>query len=412
MLARSRQIAGLSLLFAVFVSACAGGTTDPPRSNLDSGKTVTDTTDDPRDTSTKDTSEPSDTTTATDSSTRKDSTSPADSTAPEDSTMPGDSTTPTDTGNQGDTSQPADTIAAIDATPDAAPDTNADTSADSSPTTDTSSDATTARPIGWCNLQHPSTLQTTVGQKTKPIYGRVFSKKCTKNSGRCSNIRAELGWGDPSVDPSNNPGKFNWKKASFNAGHTSSNNDEYQATITPGKTGWFAYAYRFSGDGGQTWTYCDQNGTNTGGFTVDQMGSLGVKIKNPVSIGWCNLKHPTSLTISSGSTSMPIYGRVFSKGCTENAKQCTTILGQVGWGPTTADPSQAPTRFNWVDAMLNTGHTSNNNDEHQAKITPSTPGSYRLFYRFSGDGGVNWTYCDTNGAPPFSPSDAGSLTVN
>ena len=41
------------------------------------------------------------------------------------------------------------------------------------------------------------------------------------------------------------------------------NDDEYQATFVAPAAGSYRYAYRFSVDGGSTWTYCDANGSGS-----------------------------------------------------------------------------------------------------------------------------------------------------
>ncbi len=110
------------------------------------------------------------------------------------------------------------------------------------------------------------------------VYGRVFARRASPIN-RASTIptRASL-----ASSVSENPGRaaehldldrgdaephlYGPASPSYEAA-----NDEYQATLVvagaPGSTK--AYAYRFSGDGGQTWTYCDAGDAGSSdGFTT------------------------------------------------------------------------------------------------------------------------------------------------
>ena len=130
--------------------------------------------------------------------------------------------------------------------------------------------------IDWCVLQHPSSTTTTINTATELIYGRVYSAGCTESTAFCSDISAQLGYGDSSVDPSTSPGSYEWLDATYNSGHTSDNDDEWQVSIVPDTAGTYGYAYRFSGDDGTTWTYCDLAPGTNDGFSTSSMGALTV----------------------------------------------------------------------------------------------------------------------------------------
>jgi len=49
--------------------------------------------------------------------------------------------------------------------------------------------------------------------------------------------------------------------------------DEYVAALTVAQAGAYTTAYRFSVDGGLSWTYCDLDGS-ANGFQADQAGLL------------------------------------------------------------------------------------------------------------------------------------------
>jgi hypothetical protein len=133
-------------------------------------------------------------------------------------------------------------------------------------------------------------------------------------------------------------------------------------------------------------------------------------------INWCNVQFPTTATLTTGGTET-VYGQLYIAGYTDAQStvfDSPSIVSQLGVGPDNSDPSTA-TGWSWTDASPNTGFDfSQNNDEYQATLTaPTTAGNYDYAYRFSGDGGQTWTYCDSNGpGDGYVPSDAGQLTVN
>lgn len=261
--------------------------------------------------------------------------------------------------------------------------------------------------IGWCNLQHPASTETVATVATEPIYGRVWVEGCTDGAARCATVTAQVGWGDGSVDPSADPSAYSWTDAAYNPEHTDDDNDEFVAPVTPDADGTYSYTYRLSGDLGVTWTYCDLDGNDTtaGGFSTGQMGTVTV---SDHAIGWCNLQSPDTITTTAGTSSDPVYGRVYVASCTDGAEYCGGVLAQVGYGA----PGEDPSTFDWISAEYNPGHTVDDNDEYSSTLSPATAGTYEYAYRFSGDGGETWTYCDTTGSSDgYASSDAGVLTA-
>lgn len=268
--------------------------------------------------------------------------------------------------------------------------------------------APSAVEVGWCNLQHPAHAGTVAGVPTEPVYGRVHVAGCTDGDLRCHGLTVQLGHGDPATDPSASPDGFTWVEAAYNAGHVSDDDDEYQARIVPEEDGTYAYVYRVSGDGGETWMYCDADGNDgtAGGFSTGTMGELTVA---DLAIGWCNLQHPPHTTVEAGTATEPIYGRVYVAGCTDGAARCGGVLAGVGLGGT----AEAPSSFAWTEAAYNAGHISDDNDEYAGILTPEEAGTYEYAVRFSGDGGETWTYCDTSGSSDgYSSDDAGVLEAH
>lgn len=136
-------------------------------------------------------------------------------------------------------------------------------------------------------------------------------------------------------------------------------------------------------------------------------------------IDWCKLQHPPTLTVNSGVVTY-MYGRVYELGLTDqNTGGHVDIRADFGYGPAGTDPR---TDANWIfaPATFNPGGVemmaNPNDDEYQYAFTAPAIGSYLYTFRFSGDG-VNYTYCDTDGAGAnatliFNPSALGTLTVN
>ena len=102
-------------------------------------------------------------------------------------------------------------------------------------------------------------------------------KREIKVAREAAEITAQLGYGPTSVDPSIDPDSFTWLDAEYNPGAIYDNNDEYEAEIVESIGGVYAYAYRFSGDGGGSWLYCDWDPGTSDGFSVDQLGTLTVE---------------------------------------------------------------------------------------------------------------------------------------
>ena len=116
--------------------------------------------------------------------------------------------------------------------------------------------------VGWCRFQHPLDLTTGAGT-TFAAYGHVFVAGVTDaTAGVDVNplLLGQAGYGPDGSDPAT--GGWTWVPAAANAGWNDAaagepGNDEYVATVSAPAPGTYDTAYRFSYDGGATWTYCD-----------------------------------------------------------------------------------------------------------------------------------------------------------
>src|SRR5690606_30543229 len=111
-----------------------------------------------------------------------------------------------------------------------------------------------------------------------------------------------------------------------------------------------------------------------------------------------------------------IYGRVYAAGLTDQTNGndvAPNLLAQVGYGADGSDPASG---WTWVDAMPNPGWDGSepNNDEYQATLVAPAAGTHDYAYRFSGDGGATWVYCDGGAAGSsdgYDAANAGDLVT-
>jgi hypothetical protein len=133
-------------------------------------------------------------------------------------------------------------------------------------------------------------------------------------------------------------------------------------------------------------------------------------------VGFCRLQFPTSAMVAAGDA-VTVYGRVYAAGLTDRSDGTdvsSRLVGQVGYG--VSDSLPADGGWTWTDATPNLGWddaVENNNDEYQAELSAPV-GTHDYAYRFSGDGGATWVYCDSDGpgnTNGYDVANAGVLTV-
>ncbi|GAP12334.1 glycosidase [Longilinea arvoryzae] len=129
--------------------------------------------------------------------------------------------------------------------------------------------------IDWANIQWPSSITHTIGTTpTENIYGQVWINGITAAPGATPGLRAQVGYGPDGSSPDGNAA-WQWVEAVFSVLYPGGNNDEFVASLTPETVGTFDYAYRYSGNNGQTWVYADLDGT-ANGYDPAQAGALVV----------------------------------------------------------------------------------------------------------------------------------------
>ncbi|MCA9545288.1 MAG: lamin tail domain-containing protein, partial [Myxococcales bacterium] len=123
-------------------------------------------------------------------------------------------------------------------------------------------------PVDFCQTRFPARIEGERGQQVT-VYGRIYEEGTTDRSVVNDvrlHIKAQLGFGPLGSDPAT----WAWTIAEPNAGWTApagNGEDEYQAALVLPPAGDYTYAFRFSADGGRTWTLCDSDAEgSTDGF--------------------------------------------------------------------------------------------------------------------------------------------------
>jgi hypothetical protein len=108
---------------------------------------------------------------------------------------------------------------------------------------------------------------------------------------------------------------------------------------------------------------------------------------------YCVLQSPTSLSVKTGTSTGTINGRLYESTIT-NPAGASAWIAQLGYGPDSVNPENQ-SGWTWFSASFD--QQFGNDDQYAGSFTAPAVGTYRYTYRFSSDG-VNWTYCEVNGA--------------
>ncbi len=152
-----------------------------------------------------------------------------------------------------------------------------------------SANAGNATPVTWVNetdlateadfaiLQSPATMSVTAGMLTPNVFGMVFEAGKTESAGGNATVLADLGYGTLGTDPRTDA-SWIWIAASF--ANQVGNNDVYSGQfLAPLINGTYEYTFRFSVDGGSTYTAADLNGAGSNAqqtFDANNLGALTV----------------------------------------------------------------------------------------------------------------------------------------
>lgn len=169
----------------------------------------------------------------------------------------------------------------------------------------------------------------------------------------------------------------------------------------------------------------NDTGTNWCDATFSYNGDLGTPGEaNPscttFSIDFCRLQFPLTIDENEG-VETTVFGRLFIAGLTDQSNgndPHPSVVGYVGYGPDATNP--ASDLWTWTQGIPNPGWNGPSmgvpdDDEYQAQLSTPSAGDYDYAFRFTGDSGATFTYCDgdpagsTNG---FASVDAGQMTAN
>ena len=124
----------------------------------------------------------------------------------------------------------------------------------------------------------------------------------------------------------------------------------------------------------------------------------------------CRLMNPKAVSVQEGQSTEILSSAVTIPGETDQAGKTIGVLAQVGYGPEGSDPSTP--MWTWTNATY--ARDDSGQDVYNSRILAdqlvSQTETFDFAFRFSGDGGAIWTYCDGTGGA-YLPSDAGQLVV-
>lgn len=115
--------------------------------------------------------------------------------------------------------------------------------------------------VDYCDTQFPLSVSVQTGTPLPVLYGQIYQPGVTEAMGANASVTGQVGYGPATANPEYEPG-WSWFSTGFNV--QSGNNDEYLASFTAPAVGSYRYVYRFSLDGGASWTYCDNNQGDAG----------------------------------------------------------------------------------------------------------------------------------------------------
>lgn len=235
-----------------------------------------------------------------------------------------------------------------------------------------------------CQLQMPSAFSLASGSALSASVSVAATG--TQNPGQALNVRAQIGMG--ARDDASQSSLWGWADAAYL--NDSMSRDVYGLTFFPSYTGPRAISARVSTDNGQSWTYCDLNGSDQNGYEANQQ--YEVSVSDHTDVQFCKLQFPATVSIDAGTTR--VYGQIFQAGVTPDAG--APVRAEFGIGNRTAEPGLA---WQWSGApFLGVGlpPAMNNNNEYAFDYRPDG-GAPNYAFRFSLNDGGTWCYADNDG---------------
>ncbi|QDE84999.1 hypothetical protein BHS07_27605 [Myxococcus xanthus] len=240
----------------------------------------------------------------------------------------------------------------------------------------------------YCRLLNVS--GTTVGSgDIVTVVGRVHIPGVTAGEGPGANVQVQVGVGAADANASTQADAFTWKAAEYTGeANGEADTDEFFTTVTPAYTGDRAVSLRYSTDG-TTWTYCDKDGSNVGGYTLGQQHALTVG--KHTGIGYCNLQWPFEIAAGAEGDPRIVYGQLHVDGVTPGSGQGAGVVAELGYGPASSDPGISG--WTWVAATYRSDE--GNNDQYSVSLPEGVSAGTSYAYRYSLNGGP-FCYGDRN----------------
>ena len=276
--------------------------------------------------------------------------------------------------------------------------------------------------IGWCRLQFPTDYTNTGLGAAVTTYARLYVADITDLS--TSNnpqglIVGDVGYGpDGTIDPDGDL-DWTWFPATPNSGYGGDeiDNDEYQADlIAPIADGPYDVAFRFSANGGATYTYCDLDGGlgadgSEDGYFAGNAGDLTLA---PVrDLDWCGLVSGESVNDVTGDV-FTYHGQLYIEDVTSLAgsELDPNVMAQFGHGPDGVDPNLSPGDWTWDVAPFDQQIGDNDQFAYDFTVPALVDGPLDTGFRFSGNGGLDWSYCDAGAGLDDGWDTPGDLVVD
>ncbi len=114
----------------------------------------------------------------------------------------------------------------------------------------------------YCVAYVAAPLSLMAGSTSPTLYGRVYEAGLTGLGAAPAGVRGQVGYGPATVNPEY--GGWTWSDATW-ARSVGGQDDEFQAGFIAPAAGTWRYGWRFSVDGGASWTYCDADATGASG---------------------------------------------------------------------------------------------------------------------------------------------------
>jgi len=114
----------------------------------------------------------------------------------------------------------------------------------------------------YCALLSPASISVQTGTALPTVTGTIYEATVTEAAGASAKVTAEFSYGPRATNPEDESlGGWNFIGANYDV--QDGNNDRYKYNGTAPAAGDYSYTFRFSLDGGLSWTYCDDNGAGS-----------------------------------------------------------------------------------------------------------------------------------------------------